>query len=353
MTQQELVELSPRNQSYRSIVDKFVVAVQNEETLVDVRKAIPVAIKSKESGVRTRNGIEPFRDEEAKIPRDQYLGELLLPGDQYQDGKRWKLSWKPVAGVPILQETTTFPEQLTPKSATEVRNTLWERNISVKVLDMLRITNADRDALIQTWEGRSGLNAGFAKSVVPFLALRDVVKEGNIQDVLKYFDEYYWKSSLAKTGPENKTRDPVNYRVAAVLVILSEFKTNGGQMQDDDIIEIFDKFRVFNKPDAPYRVEAYELLDSCLKANSFAPLLNENARLVGRLVLHAFFLARTKELSKHMGYSTEMYQKTIDEMIILATLKVTPTSPLFEVIQNVPLAELETIIDTVFIPPKR
>ncbi|MFZ6022739.1 MAG: hypothetical protein ACOYT9_04740 [Patescibacteria group bacterium] len=315
------------------------------ERFAETKKYEPAAVAPAEKVIKEKLQLPEFDQDE--VPFAEYTQGLLHEEDEYTDEKPWKLRWKLGEGhIPVLNANSALPQALSAKSAKEVHNTLYFRNKLGAVLDAFEMNTPEREQMLAFWDGKPGFTAGFTKSLVPLLALRDLASKAQVAEIDQYMDDYYWRVSLAKSG---KTRDPVNYRVAAVLSVLARQKETGFTL--DTVEDIFDTFKLVDKDgEIQHRTKARELLTRCVAEQSLVPMFEENARIVGRLTLQGYYNSRKKDLLS--GFidvpEHELYKRILNEMVVLALLKVTPTHPVFERLQNMDSEKLDAIVDGLF-----
>lgn len=315
------------------------------ERFADTKKYEPEAVIQAEKVVKAKLQLPEFEQEE--VPFAEYTKGLLHEEDEYTEERPWKLRWKLGSErVPVLNANSALPQVLSAKSAKEVFNTLNFRNKLGMVLDAFEMNTSEREQMIAFWDGKPGFDAGFTKSIVPLLALRELASKEQTEEIDHYMDDYYWRVSLAKSG---KTRDPVNYRVAAVLSVLARQKEVGFSL--DTVEEIFDTFKLADKEgEIPHRSKARALLTRCVAEQSLVPMFEENARIVGRLILQGYYNSRKNDLLS--GFidvpEHELYKRILNEMVVMALLKITPTHPVFERLQNIDSEKLDAIVDGLF-----
>lgn len=330
-------------------VTRSIVLELNGERFAETKKHEPAEAVQAEKTVRARLALPEFEQE--KVPFSEYTKGVLQPEDEYINEKPWKLRWKLGENkTPVLNANSLLPDTLSAKSAKEVYTTLYFRNKLGAVLDELEMSTPEREQMIAFWEGKTGFVAGFTKSIVPLLALRELATKEDTESIDNYMENYYWRVSLAKTGT---TRDPVNYRVAAVLSVLARQKE--ASFTIDTVEEIFDLFKLVDREDEiPHRTKARELLTRCVAAQSLVPMFEENARIVGRLILQGYYNSRKQDLLS--GFISvpehELYKRILNEMVLLALLKITPAHPVFEKIQKLDSERLDTIVGNLFTAPK-
>lgn len=354
MNRFELLSLpSQEGAPVREVVTKIEQSVtEKDPQLIDAYKLQPQAVRFMVAGYREVHSLNDF-PKDTEVARETYTEGLLLAEDKFVAGGHWRLRWElgvrdePVLGIAKEKDKTLLPDMLSSKEATKVRDVLWARGRAVQVMAEL-IPPEERPSLVAGWSEREGLTSGMSASVIQLLAMYDLAKIGGLDEIGaidSFFTDYFWRASLDVNKPKPEkpesflAKDVKNFQVAGVMSALM----NGKAMEEVELQEYLAKFKVKNAEDFAHYKELY---GKCLDAKSFAPLFDENARIVGRLYLHGYFVARMKELQPQMG--VEAYKRTLAEMVLLATLKVTPESFVFDRIQGKETQDIYSIMNRCF-----
>lgn len=294
-----------------------------------------------------RSATRAYRDAE-QIP--EILGETKVSSHEHifsrfpiktqdvqRSGKAWKLYYRyeKSLGQLVLNSDSVIQEELASDSATEVRDVLWwsEKCEQINAALLRRDIDINLQELVQQWETRKGFVAAMRKDLPFFIAMYRNVSSGETgmeDEFEKFLDTYYVRASLKrrrKEGDEKVTytkADPVNWKVACAIAIASGTDAEVAFVQYG------------TKEDAREGVlaMAQKLKTERASENDLSPLYNENARIVGRIVMSQYIHSRMTRLEASFPNKRERVQRVLEEVILLMTLCISPGDTRAAVLQR-------------------
>jgi hypothetical protein len=311
----------------------------------------------------SRKGLE--KDADGKIPTAKLIEHCIrLDTDRYQQsGTKYRLRfvWNEefrhiqlVAGDD-LNPQSVIPERLSPKSVSEIEETLWARERAEDIFD--NVPGLLPEEVILLWQDRIGLGAGMREEILNFVALYMVLRQLPFEDarevINRYVADYLLPISLKRTkttnGKEVYSHDPMNYKVAAAVAIATNMVSTDPL---NDKAEILERFNIKVADFAEIEHMARQLVDNNNRNGqlTLVPLYNKNARIVGRLEIVRMMCQTNADLLDAGVYDTESerVKRVMMEILLAMTLRITTEDIHYEILANITDEEMEGIVDHVF-----